>query len=80
MPGIYQFNLTVTDSRNGTNSTTATINVLKETDYPPTANAGPDIVLFLPQNEVTLNGNKSTDDKVCLVTYYFSLINFLIYF
>lgn len=87
-PGLYVFNLTVTDSQNSTNSTTASITVscgsrsspsrstfltmqfrlqvLKEADYPPTANAGPDIVLYLPQNEVTLNGNQSTDDKVTI--------------
>lgn len=59
----YVFNLTVTDSRNATNSTTASVTVLKEADYPPTANAGPDIVVYLPTNSVTLNGSASTDDK-----------------
>ncbi|GFX42292.1 dyslexia-associated protein KIAA0319-like protein [Trichonephila clavipes] len=34
-----------------------------ETDYPPTANAESEVVIYLPQNEVTLNGNLSTDDK-----------------
>jgi len=34
-----------------------------ETDYPPKANAGSDIVIHLPQNSVVLNGNLSTDDK-----------------
>lgn len=34
-----------------------------ETDYPPTANAKSEVVIYLPQNEVTLNGNLSTDDK-----------------
>lgn len=34
-----------------------------ETDYKPTANAGSDIVINLPQNYVTLYGNASTDDK-----------------
>ncbi|XP_017487354.1 PREDICTED: dyslexia-associated protein KIAA0319-like protein, partial [Rhagoletis zephyria] len=62
-PGLYVFNLTVTDSRNATNSTTASVTVLKEADYPPVANAGPDIVVYLPQNSVTLNGSASTDDK-----------------
>ena len=46
-----------------TNSTTANITVIKETDYPPTAIAGQDVVIHLPTNEVTLNGNGSTDDK-----------------
>ena len=33
-----------------------------ETDYPPTANAGPDKIIKLPQNSVVLYGNLSTDD------------------
>lgn len=40
LPGNYTFKLTVTDSDNITNSTTASITVLKATDYPPSANAG----------------------------------------
>lgn len=31
-------------------------------DYPPEANAGADIIVHLPQNNVTLNGNLSSDD------------------
>lgn len=62
MPGHYTFKLTVTDSDNITNSTTANITVLKATDYPPSANAGQPVILFLPQNNVTLNGSLSTDD------------------
>lgn len=34
-----------------------------ETDYPPKAFPGSDIVIHLPKNEVTLYGNGSTDDK-----------------
>ena len=34
-----------------------------ETDYPPKANAGSDVVIHLPQNSVVLYGNLSTDDK-----------------
>lgn len=37
--------------------------ILQEVDYPPTANAGDDIVVNLPVNYVTLYGNTSTDDK-----------------
>lgn len=40
LPGNYSFKLTVTDSDNISNSTTANITVLKATDYPPSANAG----------------------------------------
>ena len=36
--------------------------VIEETDYPPTANAGEDKVVYLPINQVTLHGNQSSDD------------------
>lgn len=62
LPGIYMFKLTVRDSDNLTNSTIANITVLKATDYPPSANAGQPVIIYLPQNNVTLNGSLSTDD------------------
>ncbi|CAD7078937.1 unnamed protein product [Hermetia illucens] len=62
-PGNYEFKLTVTDSDNVQDSTTANITVLKEKDYPPQANAGADVILYLPHNNVTLNGSLSTDDR-----------------
>ena len=37
--------------------------VRTETDYPPKANAGSNVIMSLPKNSVTLYGNKSTDDK-----------------
>ena len=52
IPGFYQVKLTVTDKDGASNSTIANVTVLKEIDYPPTANAGPDVVIHLPQNEV----------------------------
>lgn len=58
----YDFRLTVTDSDGATNSTTANITVVASKDYPPEANAGADIIVHLPQNNVTLNGNLSSDD------------------
>ncbi|UYV60199.1 KIAA0319L [Cordylochernes scorpioides] len=63
IPGSYKFMLMVEDSDGVTNSTYANLTVLKEMDYPPTANAGPDVVIYLPQREVVLNGNLSSDDK-----------------
>lgn len=62
-PGNYTFKLTVTDSDTATNSTSANILVLKGTDYPPEANAGADVILYLPHNNVTLNGTLSKDDQ-----------------
>lgn len=62
VPGNYTFSLTVTDS-DGTQSTTlASLSVNKATDYRPVANAGPNQVLTLPRNSITLRGNQSMDD------------------
>lgn len=61
-PGNYTFKLTLIDSNNMTNSTTASISVLKANDYPPEANAGADQMVYLPRNSITLNGNQSKDD------------------
>lgn len=63
IPGNYTFKLTVTDSDDIKNSTTAQINVLKAIDYPPSANAGRDVMLFWPNNSVTLDGSASKDDR-----------------
>ena len=60
--GNYTVKLTVTDEDGETDSTTATIEVVKDKDYPPKAVAGEDIVIYLPVNNATLNGNQSTDD------------------
>lgn len=60
---VFFSRLTVEDSDHVTNSTLANITVLKVTDYPPSANAGQDIIIYLPQNTITLNGNLSTDDR-----------------
>ena len=40
----------------------AFLGVIEERDYPPTANAGEDIIIHLPKNEVDLHGNGSSDD------------------
>ncbi|XP_024084627.1 dyslexia-associated protein KIAA0319-like protein isoform X2 [Cimex lectularius] len=61
--GNYTFRLTLTDTDGATNSTLANITVLQVPDYPPEANAGPSVILYLPKNNVTLNGNLSSDDK-----------------
>ncbi|XP_016352424.1 dyslexia-associated protein KIAA0319-like protein isoform X3 [Sinocyclocheilus anshuiensis] len=62
VPGNYAFSLTVTDSDGAQNSTQAMLLVNKATDYRPTANAGPNQVITLPRNYITLYGNQSTDD------------------
>ncbi|KAL0962449.1 hypothetical protein UPYG_G00340140 [Umbra pygmaea] len=62
VPGNYTFSLTVTDSDGAQNSTQALLSVNKATDYRPVANAGPNQVITLPRNSVTLHGNQSKDD------------------
>ncbi|NXQ98055.1 K319L protein, partial [Sagittarius serpentarius] len=68
VPGDYTFSLTVVDSDGASNSTTANLTVSKAVDYPPVANAGPNQVITLPQNSITLYGNQSTDDH-SIVSY-----------
>lgn len=63
VPGNYTFKLTVTDSNGAQNSSTAEIYVLKGTDYPPEANAVPNVMIRLPHNSIVLNGSQSTDDR-----------------
>ncbi|XP_058409632.1 dyslexia-associated protein KIAA0319-like protein homolog isoform X3 [Diceros bicornis minor] len=72
VPGNYTFSLTVVDSDGATNSATASLTVNKAVDYPPVANAGPNQVITLPQNSITLFGNQSTDDHG-ITSYEWSL-------
>nr|XP_045006657.1 dyslexia-associated protein KIAA0319-like protein homolog isoform X2 [Jaculus jaculus] len=72
VPGNYTFSLTVVDSDGASNSTTASLTVNKAVDYPPVANAGPNQVITLPQNSITLFGNQSTDDHG-ITSYEWSL-------
>jgi dyslexia-associated protein KIAA0319-like protein len=53
----------VKDVHGASNTAQAWVTVIKETDYPPEANAGQDVIIYLPQNAVTLNGNQSKDDR-----------------
>ncbi|XP_046396275.1 dyslexia-associated protein KIAA0319-like protein isoform X2 [Ischnura elegans] len=63
LPGNYTFKLTVVDSDDESSSAVGKIEVVKERDYPPVANAGQDVIVYLPHNAVTLYGNRSTDDR-----------------
>ncbi len=60
--GRYTVQVTVTDADGASSNATAKIKVEEEKDYPPTANAGEDIIIYLPITEVELHGNQSTDD------------------
>lgn len=60
--GVYQFQLTVTDNKGATASSTVTITVNTAPNQPPTANAGSDQTITLPANSVTLNGSGNDPD------------------
>ncbi|XP_067912973.1 dyslexia-associated protein KIAA0319-like isoform X2 [Heterodontus francisci] len=70
--GNYTFRLTVLDSDGVENSITAMVIVSRPVDYPPVANAGPNQVIILPRNSITLNGTQSSDDYQ-IVNYEWSL-------
>ncbi|KAM6974158.1 dyslexia-associated protein KIAA0319-like protein isoform 1-T2 [Tautogolabrus adspersus] len=72
VPGNYTFSLTVTDSDGAKDSTQASLSVNKAKDYRPVANAGPNQVIQLPRNSISLYGNLSTDDHDSL-SYEWSL-------
>lgn len=75
-PGQYTFQLTAADSEGAHSQALAYVTVLAPIDYPPTANAGPDQVLYLPLNdgELMLSGNLSTDDHD-IVSWEWTRIN-----
>ncbi|UII25518.1 PKD domain-containing protein [Fulvivirga maritima] len=73
--GIYVISFTVTDDDNATNSTQITITVNPEpVNTPPVANAGPDIILTLPDNSTTINGS-GTDSDGTIVSYHWEFIS-----
>ncbi|HSB91560.1 MAG TPA: T9SS type A sorting domain-containing protein, partial [Flavitalea sp.] len=65
LPGVYKFELKVTDNRASFSVDTISITV----NTPPVASAGPDQVLNLPLNSTTLNGSTSTDANGTIVSY-----------
>ncbi|XP_066435529.1 dyslexia-associated protein KIAA0319 homolog [Eleutherodactylus coqui] len=72
VPGNYTFRLTVVDSDGAKNSTEAYVIVTKVVDNPPNANAGPNQLITLPQNHISLNGNLSSDDHE-IISYQWTL-------
>jgi hypothetical protein len=62
-PGNYRYKLTVTDSDGAQTVAFVDLKVVPERDYAPLANAGSDVALKLPNSEVVLYGNSSSDDK-----------------
>ncbi len=63
--GVYRFELTVTDNSGATASSTVTVTVNEEVasrNQLPVANAGNDLVITLPDDEVLLSGSGSDPD------------------
>ncbi|KAL1784078.1 dyslexia-associated protein KIAA0319-like [Sigmodon hispidus] len=61
--GTYHFRLTVRDQQGLSSTSTLTVAVKKEINSPPRADAGGRHVLILPNNSITLDGSRSTDDQ-----------------
>jgi gliding motility-associated-like protein len=59
--GVYVFQLTATDNKGAIGSDNATVTV-SAANIPPTANAGPDIILDLPSNSTIINGSGTDAD------------------
>jgi hypothetical protein len=60
--GVYVFELTVTDDKGATGTSTVTVTVRAAADIPPTANAGADQTIALPTNNATLSGSGNDVD------------------
>ncbi|XP_073938875.1 dyslexia-associated protein KIAA0319 homolog isoform X2 [Castor canadensis] len=61
--GTYHFRLTVKDQQGLSSTSTMTVAVKKEINSPPRAQAGGRHILVLPNNSITLDGSRSTDDQ-----------------
>jgi ribosomal protein L14 len=75
--GTYVFRLTVTDNSGATatDDVIVTVNPAVVANQPPVARAGNDIVMTLPTNATTLNGNTSTDADGTIVSYSWSRVS-----
>lgn len=73
--GIYVFRLTVTDNNGAKASDQVSVTVQPQPpNIPPTANAGADITLTLPNNSATINGS-GTDADGSIVSYEWSFVS-----
>jgi alpha-tubulin suppressor-like RCC1 family protein len=75
-PGVYVFQLTVTDNFGAIGAATVTITVDSAAGArAPVANAGADTAIALPANSVVLDGSGSTDPGGEALTYQWSQVS-----
>jgi Secretion system C-terminal sorting domain/PKD domain len=77
-PGVYVFQLTVTDSAGATNTDKVDIIVNPEPELPnqsPVANAGNNLTITAPVSSIALNGTSSFDPDGTIVNYYWSQVS-----
>jgi hypothetical protein len=73
-PGNYQFKLTVRDDKGAVDDDTVSIIVVEPPNEPPSANAGDDFSITLPQNTARLMGSGS-DPESGNLAYAWSLVS-----
>ncbi|EMP35192.1 hypothetical protein UY3_07624, partial [Chelonia mydas] len=61
--GTYHFRLTVKDYQELSSTATLSVTVKEENNSPPRAHAGGKHILVLPNNSITLDGSRSTDNQ-----------------
>ncbi|MEO6142080.1 MAG: T9SS type A sorting domain-containing protein [Ginsengibacter sp.] len=66
--GVYNYELTVTDNKGATATSSVEVIVNRALNVPPTANAGIDLDITLPINNVSLTGS-GTDSDGIIVSY-----------
>jgi chitodextrinase len=78
VPGVYVFQLTVTDNNGATNADQVTVTVNPASTQPnqnPVANAGNNLTITAPVNSVTLNGSSSFDPDGTIQSYLWSEVS-----
>jgi hypothetical protein len=78
IPGVYVFQLTVTDSVGATNTDNVNITVNPEPtvpNQPPVANAGNNQTITEPVNSVELDGTRSYDPDGTIVNYFWNQVS-----
>jgi hypothetical protein len=77
VPGVYQFQLTITDylGLSAKDTMTVTVDTIAAKNRPPVANAGADTTIILPANSAVLNGSGSTDPGNNINAYQWTKIS-----